>query len=443
MTYWSVRRLLCLLLVLSSVATVCAAASEKTYVLSYSSGSKFHSLVRDRTKAVYERAGLNVKCIPLPHNRSLLSADDGRVDGDVGRVPSVEEKYPNIVRVNAKLMELSGAVYTINPAITSYDESLLEKYRVGYVLGVRWQQKKMEGLQAVTVADYEALFEMLLQGRVDLVLASVVSADEILDRLGERAKRVRKLQPFVFNAPIYHYVNKKNADIIPLLEQAANELNQEWILTFYTGVQSPLFEILQRRLQEAMRRIGRICEVKAPGSSQRALVMANERGDGDAVRAPDLKQLAPAETNNLLQIPEPIIDYHINAYALRDFPISGWNSLAEKRTGFRVGIKALEKNVPGDPLMLPGTMRLFRMLLDQRLDIVIENKDIGEYLIKKNGLAGIMKLEPALGAFPGYSYIHVRHRDLVQSIARSLAEMKADGTFDRIRDEVVEQLTQE
>ena len=132
--------------------TVHAAEGEKTYVISYSSGSKFHTLVRERTKAIYDRAGLKVKFVSLPHNRSLLSANDGRVDGDVGRVPSVEEKYPNILRVNAKSMELSGAVYTIDPDIKTYDESLLSKYRVGYVLGVRWPQKTMAGRPAVTVA---------------------------------------------------------------------------------------------------------------------------------------------------------------------------------------------------------------------------------------------------------------------------------------------------
>lgn len=420
--------------------TVHAAEGEKTYVLSYSSGSKFHALVRERTKAVYDRAGLKVKFVSLPHNRSLLSANDGSVDGDVGRVPSVEEKYPNILRVNAKLMELSGAVYTLNPDIKTYDESILSKYRVGYVLGVRWAQKKMVGHPAVTVGDYDALFEMLLQGRVDLVLATVVSTDEILDRLGERAKQVRKLQPFVFTAPIYHYVNKNNVDIVPLLEKAANEINQEWVLTFYTGIETPLFEILQRRLQEAMRRIGRVCEVKGLGSSQRALVMANERGDGDLARAPDIKQLVPGETDNLLQVPESITEYSFNAYALRDFAITGWKSLENKRSGFRVGLKVLEKNVPGDPLMLPDTMRLFNMLADKRLDAVVENKDIADYLIKKNRLTGIRRLDPSLTSFPSYTYLHVKHRNLVQSIARSLAEMKVDGTFDRIRSEVFAEL---
>jgi len=132
--------LICLIL------TLCipfkAIGSEETYTISYSPGTLFHQLVRDRTKAVYQRAGIKAEFIPLPHNRSLISSNEGIVDGDVGRVPSVEEKYPNLVRINVKLMDLNGAVYTTRGDIKNYREEFLKQYRVGYVLGVRWTPKK-------------------------------------------------------------------------------------------------------------------------------------------------------------------------------------------------------------------------------------------------------------------------------------------------------------
>lgn len=204
-----------------------AFSGEKTYTISYSPGTLFHQLVRDRTMKVYERAGLKADFIALPHNRSLVSANDGTVDGDVGRVPSVEEKYPNLVRVNVKLMDLNGAVYTIRPDIKTYDDSLLSTHRVGYVLGVRWTQKRMQGKKATTVRDYPSLFEMLLQDRVDIILATEASADAVMNDLGDRAANIRKLQPFIFTAPIFHYVNKKNREIIPLLEKALDGLAAE------------------------------------------------------------------------------------------------------------------------------------------------------------------------------------------------------------------------
>lgn len=216
-----------LLLLLIFLSTSLAIANEKVYVLSYSPDSIFHQLVRDRIKVVYERAGIQAKFIPLPHNRSLASANEGTVDGDVGRITSVEEKYPNLLKVNVKLMNVTGAVYTTNKDISLYHDYLLKEYRVGHVLGVSWTYNKMKGLKSTTAHDYKALFEMLIMDRVDIVLATGASADAVLNDLGEKASKVRKLQPFIFTSPIYHYVNKKNKVIIPRLEKALKELKEE------------------------------------------------------------------------------------------------------------------------------------------------------------------------------------------------------------------------
>lgn len=202
-------------------------AEPRLYTLSYSPGTLFHQLVRDRAKAMYEQAGIKAEFIPLPHNRSLISANEGNVDGDVGRVPSVEEKYPNLVRVNVKLMDLKGAVYTTREDLITYREEMLKTLKVGYVLGVRWTQKRMEGLDAVKVRDYPSLFEMLLEKRVDIVLATEASATSAIKTLGKRANTVRELQPFIFTAPIYHYVNLKNKEIVPLLEKTLVRMNEE------------------------------------------------------------------------------------------------------------------------------------------------------------------------------------------------------------------------
>ncbi len=434
---------------LMSLQVVSSIAAEKTYVLSYSPGTLFHQLVRDRTKVVYERAGIQADFIPLPHNRSLLSANNGTVDGDVGRVASVEEKYPDLRRVNVKLMDLNGAVYTIRKDIESYSDDLLTKYRVGAVLGVRWTEKKMKGLNVTTVRDYPALFEMLLQGRVDIALATEASTDEVMRALGDRAANIRKLQPFVFTAPIYHYVNKKNERIIPRLEAALKELveegywesSEEKTYIFYSGTQAPTRKIVEMRLQEAFRRIGKKISVHFTGSAQRALLMANETGDGDALRVADIKKRVPDLTGNLLQIPESIITIQLYVYTKdKDFSVDGWDSLQGYRNGFRVGVKILEKNIPGSRTLLPDSERLFQMLDQGRLDTVSEHGVVADYLIKKLHLTNISKLSPPLVTVPGYSFIHKKHQALLPAITKSLVEMKADGSFDKIGNDVLKQL---
>lgn len=202
-------------------------AQERVYVLSYSPGTLFHSLVRDRVKVVYERAGIPVMFVPLPHKRSISDANDGLVDGEVGRVTSVEKNAPNLRRVDVKLMDLVGAAYVRRSNDLEYSDILLDVSEVGIVRGVQWAQKVMQGRDVTAVNDYQTLFDMLAINRIDLALATTASADSVLDKKLARHQGIRMLQPPLFSAPIYHYVNKKNADLIPRLEKALRGLHQE------------------------------------------------------------------------------------------------------------------------------------------------------------------------------------------------------------------------
>ncbi len=427
------------LLLFYSFPTIQASAAEKIYQISYGSGSLFHQLVRNKTSQVYKKAGLQAEFTPMPLNRSLISADEGLVDGDAGRVPSIEESYSNLRRVNVKLMDLKGAVYTSHPDITKYHDQLLKSTRIGYVLGVRWAEKLLAGIETTTANTYASLFKMLAEGRIDIAFATETSANAALEKMEK--ENIKQLHPFIFTAPIYHYVHKKNANIIPKLAAAASELNQPTALRFYAGIKSPSFEILQARLSEACLRIGHVCHVKNVGSAERALVLANEEGDGDIWRIAKIKEVSPEQTSNLMVIPESILNADFYAYSNKQTSdLKDWNSLTGLRNGFRVGAKVLEKNVPGERTLLPETEPLLQMLADKRLDTVIEIEDLADYAIQKLQLKNIYKSKRPLLSVPGHSLLHIKHGDLLQKLANSLAEMKADGSFDRIKIETMEKL---
>lgn len=112
--------------------------------------------------------------------------------------------------------------------------------------------------------------------------------------------------------------------------------------------------------------------------------MANEAGDGDVMRVPDIKKIVPDITGNLVQIPESISDITFNVYTKNTiFPVDGWQSLKNYRNGLRVGVKILEKNIPGYRTILPNSERLFQMLDQGRLDTVSEHSIVANDLIKK------------------------------------------------------------
>lgn len=213
------------------------------------------------------------------------------------------------------------------------------------------------------------------------------------------------------------------------------------VLVFHTGVQSPIIDILNGRVREACHRIGRVCEVRRSGSAARALLTANEEGDGDALRPSHLKQLAPEKSRNLLQVPEAIYYAEIFVYTWRnDLEITGFQSFAGLANGARVGVKVLEKNIPGDIVLLPNSTRLFQMLVEKRLDTVSEHGDIGDFIIWQHGYNTLCKRGFPLLTLPGHLYINRKHREIVEELSVSLASMKNDGSFQHIKEEVLENL---
>ena len=123
-------------------------------------------------------------------------------------------------------------------------------------------------------------------------------------------------------------------------------------ITFYCGFQAPHSDILNARMKEAFQRIGYSASV-TPLPSQRALFLANGEGDGDSSRVPNIKKIAPANTDNLIMVPEISLVAELAIFTKGlEFPVEGWESLEPYRNGARIGAKILEKNVPGDRTFL-------------------------------------------------------------------------------------------
>ncbi|OIQ50358.1 hypothetical protein BerOc1_02289 [Pseudodesulfovibrio hydrargyri] len=210
------------------LSSVAPGLARGPYRIGYTPSARIHVEARDRLEAAYERAGLAVEFVPLPQKRSLVQAVDGVIDGDVGRIPGLERKFPTLVRVDVKLLDLVGVAYVVKgQRMGDYRPELLATLRAGAVRGVLWAEKVMDGHRLEQVNNYETLFGMLLEGRIDLALASRLSAEDVFRADRARYARIRGLDPPVYHVPFYHYVNIACADIVPRLEKALRELRAE------------------------------------------------------------------------------------------------------------------------------------------------------------------------------------------------------------------------
>jgi len=49
----------------------------------------------------------------------------------------------------------------------------------------------------------------------------------------------------------------------------------------------------------------------------------------------------------------------------------------------------------------------------------------------------VRRLDPPLGTIPLFTHLHRRHRDLVAPLAAALVELKRDGTWQRLFDQIL------
>lgn len=185
-------------------------------------------------------------------------------------------------------------------------------------------------------------------------------------------------------------------------------------------------------LGEAFRRIKQpLAIVNLP--AERSLLNANNGiTDGDFVRISGLERLYP----DLIKVPEKIVDFEFVAFSRNvRMKTSSWASLKPYDVAIVRGWKILEENIV-DTRSLVRTkdqLQLFRLLANERTDIVIYSRFEGYALLKDLGLKDVTALEPPLAVREMYLYLNRKHQALIPTLAKALREMKTDGTYRAIR----------
>lgn len=188
--------------------------------------------------------------------------------------------------------------------------------------------------------------------------------------------------------------------------------------------------MLDQIVIEAFRRIGRRAEVVFTPTA-RSLVETDEGlTDGEINRIEGMEKQYP----NLIRVPEPNMQMHFVAFAKRDIPIDGWESLKDLKIGIVRGWKILENHTQDFACrtLLVDSKQLFEMQDRGRLDVVLYSKLGGKEKIKACGFTELHALDPPLISRDMFLYMNKRHKELVIPLAEALRGMKQDGTYDSI-----------
>lgn len=205
--------------------------------------------------------------------------------------------------------------------------------------------------------------------------------------------------------------------------------------TVNTGFTPPVSTVFKEILTEVFNRLGKNIDFQEV-SAERSLILVNEgTDDAECCR---ILNVVLGEYPNLVIVPEYVFEVHFNAFvADKSIVVTQWNDLKPWSVGTVTGWKILVKNIslvePREFYVLDTPQAMFRMLEKGRLDVATFGYLSGIKAIHDLQLEHeISPIEKPLATRKLFMMLNKKHADLVPQIARTLAEMKADGSYDAI-----------
>jgi len=175
----------------------------------------------------FRRIGVEVKLIILPSERCLQNANAGIDDGNYTRIAGLPlAQYPNLIMVPEPVSELIFTVFTRSPDFNAATWADLQGRQVGAVTGWKIVEMNLKnGQHLQRVRDEEATFALLDKGRVEAIVGGLYTGREIIRTHGYQG--MRALSPPLATEPMYLYLNKRHAALVPKLAEALRSMRRD------------------------------------------------------------------------------------------------------------------------------------------------------------------------------------------------------------------------
>ncbi|MFC1796543.1 substrate-binding periplasmic protein [Pseudomonadota bacterium] len=154
-------------------------------------------------------------------------SNSGQVDGEIWRIEGLDAQYENLIRVPAAIWSHPELAF-VNTDIKLDDWKSLAPYRVAYRFGTKVVENNIEAIVAnkVPLDTIEEGFELLKEGKVDVVVSDNIVGAVLLESARFRHSGIRQIEEPLDEALLYTYLHKKHAALVPRLA-AAIKIAQE------------------------------------------------------------------------------------------------------------------------------------------------------------------------------------------------------------------------
>lgn len=171
----------------------------------------------------YHKVGYEVTIRGYPAERALAMSNDGLVDGEAGRVPVIEGKYKNLIRVPTPIYTNRVFAFSRQPKLcTNKGWSALEPYKLGAVIGYKFIEKMTKDMNSAYFRTYRVLFKALDNDRIDVAISEYLEALPIIRDL--RLQKIGAHHPPLAHNEMHHYLHKKHKKLVPVIDAVLQEM---------------------------------------------------------------------------------------------------------------------------------------------------------------------------------------------------------------------------
>ncbi len=190
--------------------------------------------------------------------------------------------------------------------------------------------------------------------------------------------------------------------------------------------------VVDRILYIALKRIGYDASFDAMGMISAIQVVESGEKDGICSQTIGLDE----QYSNLVRIPEVISTVKFEAYGLKKHPytVSSWKDFSNLRVGTLYQKPYINKHLPKDIALLiqkESIPALTQALIDNECDIIVTTNSLTTDVIVPNSIHKIGIAD----SISSYSYVHKKFAHIVPDLSQALADMRADGTFEKINNQ--------
>lgn len=173
----------------------------------------------------YRRLGYRLILHQLPGERTLMYANEGKMDGELYRKLGMERDYPNLLIVPVPLQTYEIVIFSHGTSFNVNGWESLRPYTLGFVRGIKIVQENTRGMRIEPVPTMQLAMEKMMMGRTDLVLGNRASGLAMIRSLN--LEGVTVLEPALASFPVYHYLNKKHEALVPELTRVLRQMHAD------------------------------------------------------------------------------------------------------------------------------------------------------------------------------------------------------------------------